>query len=139
MPKKIVLVGGCFDLLHYGHLQFLKAAKKQGNYLIVAVDPDDFIRLRKKREPVHTQKQRVEILKNLKIVDKVISLPLLKTYSDYLALVKKIKPAIIAVTARDPQLKNKQKQAQVVGAKVRVVTPLIKNLSSSSIIAKLDN
>ncbi|OGK64730.1 hypothetical protein A2313_01900 [Candidatus Roizmanbacteria bacterium RIFOXYB2_FULL_41_10] len=139
MIKKIVLVGGCFDLFHYGHLQFLKAAKKQGNYLVVAVDPDDFILLRKKREPIHTQKQRVEILKNLRFVDQVIALPLLKTYNDYLALVKKIKPAVIAVTAGDPQLKNKQKQAQTVGAKVKVVTPLIKNFSSTSIIAKLDN
>lgn len=37
-PKsyKVVLVGGCFDLLHYGHIQFLAKSKKQGNYLIVA-------------------------------------------------------------------------------------------------------
>lgn len=139
MTKKIVLVGGCFDLFHFGHLQFLKKAKKQGNYLIVAIDPDDFIREKKGREPVHSQKQRAEILKALKSVDKVICLPYLKTYEDYLALVQKIKPAVIAVTKNDPQLKNKQKQAAAVGAKVKVVTSLLSGFSSSHILKKLDN
>ena len=139
MIKKIVLVGGCFDLFHYGHLQFLKAAKKQGNYLIVALESDQFIKLKKKRLPVHTQNQRAAMLTELRTVNQVIKLPFLTNNKDYLTLVKKIKPAVIAVTAGDPQLKNKQKQAQTVGAKVKVVTPLIKNFSSTSIIAKLDN
>lgn len=139
MTKKIVLVGGCFDLFHFGHLQFLKEAKKQGNYLIVAIDPDDFIREKKGREPVHSQQQRAEILKGLKFVDEVICLPYLKTYEDYLALVQKIKPAVIAVTKNDPQFKNKQKQAAAVGAKVKVVTPLLSGFSSSQILKKLDN
>ncbi len=139
MAKKIVLVGGCFDLFHFGHLQFLKKAKKLGNYLIVALESDDFIRAKKGREPVHSQKQRAAILKGLRFVDKVICLPYLKTYEDYLALVKKIKPAVIAVTKNDPQLKNKQKQALLVGAKVKVVTPLLSGFSSSHILKKLDN
>lgn len=139
MNKKTVLVGGCFDLFHYGHLQFLKAAKKQGNYLIVAIDPDDFIREKKGREPIHSQQQRAEILRSLKIVNTVICLPYLKTYEDYLALVKKIKPAVIAVTENDPQLKNKQKQAAVVGAQVKIVTPLLIGFSSSQFLNKLDN
>lgn len=139
MTKKIVLVGGCFDLFHFGHLEFLKAAKKQGNYLVVAIDPDDFIRDKKGREPVHSQQQRAAILKSLKFVNKVICLPYLKTYEDYLALVKKIKPAVIAVTKNDPQLKNKQKQAATIGAKVKIVTPLLVGFSSSQILKKLDN
>lgn len=139
MAKKIVLVGGCFDLFHFGHLQFLKAAKKQGNYLVVAIDPDKFIREKKGREPVHSQKQRAQILESIKFVDKVICLPYLKTYEDYLALVKKIKPAVIAVTKNDPQLKNKQKQAATIGAKVKIVTSLLSGFSSSQILKKLDN
>lgn len=139
MAKKVVLVGGCFDLFHFGHLEFLKAAKKQGNYLVVAIDPDEFIRDKKGREPVHTQKQRAQILKSLKFVDKVICLPYLKTYEDYLFLVTKIKPSVIAVTKNDPQLKNKQKQAKTIGAKVKVVTPLLKNFSSTQILKVLNN
>ena len=53
--SKIVLVGGCFDLLHYGHIEFLKNAKKQGEYLIVALEPDEAIVNYKKRQPIHNQ------------------------------------------------------------------------------------
>ena len=139
MAKKVVLVGGCFDLFHFGHLQFLKAAKKQGDYLVVAVDPDESIRDKKGREPIHTQKQRAQILRSLKFIDKVICLPYLKSYQDYLSLVKKIKPTVIAVTKGDPQLKNKQRQAKTIGAKVKIVTSLLKNFSSTQILKILDN
>jgi len=42
--KKIVLVGGCFDLLHYGHVRFLEEAKKLGNHLVVALESDENVR-----------------------------------------------------------------------------------------------
>ncbi|HKC04500.1 MAG TPA: adenylyltransferase/cytidyltransferase family protein, partial [Patescibacteria group bacterium] len=38
--KRIVLAGGVFDILHYGHIHFLKQAKKLGDYLIVAMESD---------------------------------------------------------------------------------------------------
>ena len=41
--KKTVLVGGCFDILHIGHVRFLQAAKKQGDILIVVLESDEFI------------------------------------------------------------------------------------------------
>ncbi|WP_425362028.1 adenylyltransferase/cytidyltransferase family protein [Candidatus Tisiphia endosymbiont of Mystacides longicornis] len=50
--NQLVLVGGCFDLLHYGHIQFLRNAKAQGNYLIVALEPDETINNYKKREVI---------------------------------------------------------------------------------------
>ncbi len=59
--SKIVLVGGCFDVLHYGHLEFLHEAKKQGKYLIVALEPDETIIKYKKRKPIHNQLQRAKI------------------------------------------------------------------------------
>lgn len=139
MVKKIVLVGGCFDLLHFGHLQFLKAAKKQGNYLIVALESDEFIRRYKYRQPFHTQAQRAAILKQLRVVDKVINLKLLETYTDYLNLVKKIKPDIIALTKGDKQIKNKKKQAKIIGAKVKIVTDIIENLSTSTFLLRKIN
>lgn len=130
---KVVLVGGCFDILHYGHIYFLKKAKKLGNYLVVALESDENTRkLKGPKRPIHTQKQRAEILKSLRFIDKVISLPPLP---DYLSLVKKVKVDVIAATQGDPLIKNKEKLANLVGAKV-VVIPKIKTPSTTQ-IAKL--
>ena len=106
--KKIVLVGGCFDILHFGHIQFLQKAKETGDYLIVALEPDERIINYKSRTPVHTQKERACNLLALRSVDQVIMLPQLNGFDDYLGLVKNIKPHIIAITSHDPQQNNKQ-------------------------------
>lgn len=136
--KKTVLVGGCFDLIHFGHLKFLEKAKKQGDFLIVALESDEFIKKHKKKQPVHRQLERAEILSNLNMIDLIILLPLFKTNNDYFDLVKKISPRIIAVTAGDQQLENKKKQALEVGAEVREVVTNLKNFSTRN-IAKVFN
>lgn len=133
--KKTVLVGGCFDLLHYGHLKFLQRAKKRGDFLIVILESDQFIKNKKRKPPVHHQNERAEILSAIKFVDLVILLPWLKIDRQYLQLVKEIIPKIIAVTEGDEQLDKKRHQAQAVGAKLAVVTSVIQKFSSSRIIA----
>jgi cytidyltransferase-like protein len=130
-----VLVGGCFDLLHYGHLNFLKASAKLGP-LIVALESDTAIQLRKSSAPIHTQKQRAEILAELNCIDMVILLPLLKNYEDYLALVQAVQPAVLAITLGDPQTDNKRKQAAAINAQLTEVNNLIEGLSSTLIKAK---
>lgn len=135
--KKIVLVGGCFDILHFGHIQFLQKAKETGDYLIVALEPDERIINYKKRTPAHTQQERAYNLLALRSVDYVIMLPQLNGFDDYLALVKAIKPHIIAITNNDPQQDNKQKQADAVGAQLVIVTDMIGNFSSSAIFQNL--
>lgn len=132
--SKVVLVGGCFDILHYGHIEFLKKAKAEGDYLIVALEPDESISNYKKRVPTHNQQERAEILASLRYVDQVILLPLLKGFADYNQLVANIKPQVIAITADDPQINNKQKQADSVGATVTIVTPRLLNFSSTKIV-----
>lgn len=131
--KKIVLVGGCFDILHYGHLQFLQKARQIGDYLVVALEPDTRIKQYKKRPPTHTQDERSHNLLALRCVDHVIALPFLQGFDDYLELVKNINPHIIAITHGDPQLGNKQKHANAVGAQLIVVTDRIEPFSSSTI------
>ena len=70
--KKIVLVGGCYDILHIGHLRFLSKAKKLGDILVVGIDDDGFIKKTKgNHRPIVTEKQRVELLLGLKAVDYV--------------------------------------------------------------------
>lgn len=134
-PKRIVLAGGCFDVLHFGHLQFLKAAKQQGDLLVIALESDEFIRIKKHRSPVHSQLERQTILEAVRYIDRVIPLVGVPTPHDYQQLVIKEKPAIIAVTEGDLQMANKEKMANAVGAKLVVVTPLIKNISTSAILS----
>lgn len=137
VKKKKVVVGGCFDILHIGHIRFLKQAKKRGDILIVLLESDEFIKKKKKRQPFHTQKERVEILAGLEDIDYIIPLPLLNSDDDYLRLVKIIKPQIIAVTENDSQIENKKKQAKVIKAKVEVVIPYDKGPSTTSILKYL--
>lgn len=136
--KKSVLVGGCFDLIHYGHLKFLEKAKKQGDYLIVALESDEFIKKNKRKLQVHNQNERAEILANLNMVDMIVLLPFFQTNNDYFELVKKISPSIIAVTEGDKQLENKKKQAELIGAEVKEVIINLKNFSTRN-IAKVFN
>ncbi len=136
--KKTVLVGGCFDLIHFGHLKFLEAAKAQGDFLIVALESDEFIKKHKRKLQVHHQHERAEILANLNMVDLVILLPLFKTNEEYFELVKRVRPSIIAVTEGDRQLENKKKQAKLINAEVKEVVTNLKNFSTRN-IAKVFN
>ena len=133
---KKVLVGGCFDLLHFGHIHFLKLAKQQGDYLIIALESDESVRRMKgDNRPIHTQAQRKKMLEALQFVDEVRNLPTMKTDEDYNNLVLEIKPAVIAITEGDTILEKKQKQADSVGAEL-IIIPKIHTPSTSQ-LAKL--
>ena len=137
--KKTVLVGGCFDILHYGHINFLKKAKSKGDYLIVALESDENVRkLKGLKRPIHSQKLRREMLQSLEFVDKIIDLPIMQSDLDYQKLVLKLKPDIIAVTDGDPILDIKRAQAETIDAKV-VVIPKVKNVSTSDIVKALES
>lgn len=131
--KKVVLCGGCFDIFHYGHLMFLKSAKMAGDVLCVQVESDDFIKLRKKRVPVHNQMQRTEIIASLEFVDYVIALPLLTKDEEYGNLVTLIHPSVVAVTQGDAAIDKKQRHAGIIGAEVREVCAPFHSFSSSNI------
>lgn len=134
--NRVVLVGGCFDLLHYGHIAFLKQAKAQGDHLVIALESDENVRRMKgPNRPIHNQGQRKLMLEALKFVDEIIMLPTLTTDQEYLGLVHRLKPQVIAVTESDPILDKKQQQASEVGAEV-VVIPKIHTPSTSQ-LAKL--
>lgn len=71
--KKIVFTNGCFDLLHVGHVRYLNEAKKLGAVLIVGVNADASVkRLKGPSRPVQNEKDRAEILVNLKSVDHTV-------------------------------------------------------------------
>lgn len=133
--KKVVLIGGCFDVLHYGHINFLKNANAAGDLLIVALESDELISLSKKRLPIHTQAQRATNLAAIRYVDYIILLPRLNGFKDYNQLVQDIRPNVIAVTADDPQIQNKKMQASYAGAELKVVIDRIEKFSTSKILS----
>lgn len=67
-----VLYGGGFDIFHWMHLESLRRAKAQGDYLIVMVNGDKLISKYKGQPPFFTESERADIIRNLKFVDEVI-------------------------------------------------------------------
>ncbi len=88
-----VLVFGVFDLLHPGHLYFLKQAKRHGDHLTVVVTCDARVAHEKGAKPFFKEKERVELVKSLKDVDKVI----LGDKPGAWNILRKLKPDIIAL------------------------------------------
>ena len=67
-----VITYGTFDLLHYGHINLLKRAKEQGDYLIVALSTDEFNSIEKNKICYFTYEQRKALLEAIRYVDLVI-------------------------------------------------------------------
>ena len=87
-----VMATGTFDILHLGHIYFLKEAKKLGDTLAVVVATDSTVR-KLKHEPVNPEQIRLDLIKELKIVDQAY----LGHEKDIYEILKKIKPDIIAL------------------------------------------
>lgn len=75
MTKKKYKVGyttGVYDMFHIGHLNILRRAKEQCDYLIVGVTTDELCFKRKQKFPVINEQERMEIVSAIRYVDKVI-------------------------------------------------------------------
>ena len=91
--ERIVLANGCFDLLHVGHVRYLRGARALGDRLVVAVNADDSVRqLKGAGRPLMPALERAEILAALTDVDAVT----IFAEPDVRALVRAIRPEIHA-------------------------------------------
>lgn len=87
------MVFGTFDYLHIGHVRLFQQAKKYGDHLIVVIGRDTTVKKVKGEPPIHTEKERREIIGHLHIVDEV----LLGDKKNVYAMLKKKKPQVIAL------------------------------------------
>lgn len=132
--KSIVLAGGCFDILHIGHIKFLENSKKCGDVLFVFLESDKAVRrLKGYNRPINNQENRAIVLSALSSVDFVVMLTNLKKDCEYDKIITKIHPSIIATTPNDSNIIHKKRQAKLIDGKVMYVAKRISDQSTTKI------
>jgi D-beta-D-heptose 7-phosphate kinase/D-beta-D-heptose 1-phosphate adenosyltransferase len=132
--KKVVFTNGCFDVLHAGHVRYLKKAKSLGDILIVGLNSDSSVKkIKGKGRPILPEAERAEILSALEAIDYVV---LFKDETPE-KLINKIIPDVLAKGAD-------WKASDIVGADVvkknggRIIrVRLVKGKSTTNIISKI--
>jgi D-glycero-beta-D-manno-heptose 1-phosphate adenylyltransferase len=132
--KKIVFTNGCFDIIHAGHVRYLKAARQLGDLLIVGLNSDSSVSLLKgPTRPINNQEDRAEVLAALAAVDYVI------IFGEQTAekLIRVIKPDIY-VKGGDYVVANLPEAELIdnLGGEI-VLIPEVQGRSSSNIIKKI--
>ncbi|HEX8038344.1 MAG TPA: D-glycero-beta-D-manno-heptose 1-phosphate adenylyltransferase [Chryseosolibacter sp.] len=94
--KRIVFTNGCFDILHSGHVAYLRRAKKLGNVLIIGLNTDESIkRIKGKDRPINGLEDRLQVLAGLSSVDHII--PFGSEHDDTpVALIRAVRPHVFA-------------------------------------------
>lgn len=127
--KKIVFTNGCFDIIHAGHVRYLREAKRLGDILVVGLNSDNSVSKIKPSRPINPQNHRAEVLSSLEMVDYVVIFNEETPYE----LIKLIRPDVL-VKGGDW---NKE---EIVGSDIAKEThslPYIKGISTSKIIERI--
>ncbi len=137
-PNIATLVGGSFDLFHVGHLRYLEEASKCGRPLVVIVQTDKMVSIRKGlNRPIINQQHRAEIIASLQCVDYVIILDKPSHYGKYLKI---IQPKCL-VLFKENMVYRKRRALEVKKEfpSIRIVFLFVKRkaVSTSSIIKKI--
>jgi rfaE bifunctional protein nucleotidyltransferase chain/domain len=132
--KKVVLANGCFDILHVGHVRYLKDARTLGDVLVVAINSDVSMRLIKDPgRPILGQDERVALVSALRCVDYVV----LFDEPDVTRLLDVLRPAIHAKgTDYTEQTVPERRKVLGYGGEVRI-TGDAKDHSTRDIIARI--
>ena len=134
--KKLVATNGCFDLLHLGHVRYLRAARALGDLLAVGLNGDGSVRkLKGKGRPITAERDRAEILAALQCVDLVTIFPEMRA-TQFIAASR---PAIY-VKGGDysSETLNEEESALLkqIGAEIRIV-PFEAGYSTSRLLEQI--
>jgi len=130
----IVFTNGCFDILHAGHIRYLKEAKSRGDVLVVGLNSDSSVKaIKGKQRPYVSEKDRAEILTALDSVDYIT----IFNEKTPINLIKSLKPDI-HIKGGDYKLKNipETRIVKSYGGKV-VIVPEIKGKSTTGLIERI--
>lgn len=132
--ETVVFTNGCFDVIHTGHIEFLKFCKSQGDIVVVGLNSDSSVKtIKGPKRPINNQHDRVTVLAALEMVDYIT----IFDEPDPLNLIKKIKPDIL-VKGQDWAKKGVigREFVESCGGKV-VLAPIVEGKSSSATIDKM--
>lgn len=132
--KRVVFTNGCFDILHVGHVRYLRRAKNQGDVLVLGLNTDRSVKaIKGEKRPVVPEKERAEIMAALEFVDYVV----LFDEPDPLRLIEALKPNVLVKGADWPKSRivGREIVEKIGGRVVRV--PLIAGASSTGVIEKI--
>jgi len=131
---RIVLTNGCFDVIHAGHVAYLREAKAMGDVLIVGINADEQVRAQKGAgRPVYPATERLEILSELQCVDYVIVF----AEPTAEALIREVRPDVYAKGGDyAPHEVNEAALLEELGIELRLAGHR-EGLSSRSVVAKL--
>lgn len=128
------MVFGAFDGFHPGHLNFFKQAKKYGDYLIVSVGTDKNVQKIKGKKPLFNQKERLDLVSNITIVDKAV----LGAQKDFYKEIKKYAPDIICLGydqwAKEDEVKRGLAQVGLTKTRVIRLAPYNHHLAKSTYV-----
>ncbi len=135
--KKLVMTNGCFDLLHPGHIGYLREAREAGDFLLVAINTDESVkRLKGPGRPAQPAADRCAVLEALGCVDAVI------TFSEDtpLRLINLVKPRVLVKGVDYTDLSQIIGAQEVLswGGEVKLLGPA-KHWSSTDLLNKSDN
>jgi D-beta-D-heptose 7-phosphate kinase/D-beta-D-heptose 1-phosphate adenosyltransferase len=132
--RRIVLTCGCFDILHHGHVEYLRRARQQGDRLVVAVNSDSSIRrLKGPERPINPLSDRLEVLAALGCVDYLLTFDDIKPDR----VIEQLRPDVF-VKGGD-YTRATLPEADLVerlGGQVRFI-PMVENRSTSRIIDRI--
>ena len=114
---KNVMIFGTFDLVHQGHMALFKQAKKKGNQVVAVVGRDERVKQIKQSEPIHTERERKQLLEQIKLIDRVV----LGDKHDVYKVIKRLKPDVILLGYDQTVFTDKlQEKIQEFGLKTKI-------------------